>query len=285
MRGLGGWLQQLAAPSWARDAQEKFPYPGVWSDWDTLLSDAETLGYIGAEQAMGLPGVGRGVRLVADVIGSLAPNDIRYWDDPARPIEVLPRPQVLADPDPLWHGRATWTASAARDLQLCGNTFADKTRDTDRLGYPTSLPLIAPDRVSWEQSRTGPGGVYAISNDSGGRRRELEPPEMWHAAVDVPSGKRMGVGILATYQDTLRLIAAVERATFVVMPNSKPVGVLSMDTDMTPEELLVSKDAFIGGVRRDGIAALIKAQFEQIGWNTHWPWSRRGSSTCGWRRT
>ena len=255
-------------PAWAAAAEESGPQ-GVWSDWDTVLSSAGALGWIGEDRAMGLPGVGRGVDLVADVIASLTPEAVKHLNDPERPLLMLPRPPILTDPDPLWHGQSVWAASAARSLQLHGNAFADKTRDTDRLGYPTSLPLIDAARVTWEPSRRPgyTGSVYRVTDPASGVGRELEPDEMWHAAVNVRPQQRMGVGILHRYQDTLRLIAAVEQATYVVMRDGKPVGVLSIDTDMSPDELLAAKSAFSAGVRRDGIAALIKAEFRQVGWS------------------
>lgn len=273
MRGLGALVARFAdgrhdTPAWAAAAERNGP-KGIWSDWDTVLSTADGYGWIGEDRAMGLPGVGRGVDLVADVIASLTPESVKNLHDPVRPVLTLPRPPILTDPDPQWHGRSAWAAAAARSLQLHGNAFADKTRDVDRLGYPTSLPLIHADRVAWERSaRAGyVGKVYSVTDPESGARRELEADEMWHPAVNVAPGSRMGVGLLHRYQDTLRLIAAVEQATYVVMRDGKPVGVLSMDADMDVDELRESKDAFIAGVRRDGIAALVKAQFDQVGWN------------------
>lgn len=273
MRGLGSLVARYAdgkheTPPWAAQAERNGPQ-GVWADWDSVLSGAEASGWVGEDMAMGLPGVGRGVDLVADVIASLTPESVKYLDDPDRPIITMPRPPILFDPDPQWHGRSTWAAAAARSLQLHGNAFADKTRDIDRLGYPTSLPLIPADRVTWERSarKDYTGSTYRATDPGSGVYREFEPSEMWHAAVNVPPGQRMGRGILDRYQDTLRLIAAVERATYVVMRDGKPVGVLSIDADMGVDELREHKDAFIAGVRRDGIAALVKAQFGQVGWN------------------
>jgi HK97 family phage portal protein len=60
---------------------------------------------------------------------------------------------------------------------------------------------------------------------------------------------------------------ATEHAQFVVMKSGRPVGVLSVDADMIPEELASAKQAFLKGVRDDGIAALVKASFAPVGWN------------------
>ena len=109
--------------------------------------------------------------------------------------------------------------------------------------------------------------VYAIRPPGSGQVREMSPSDIVHFAVDVDSGSRMGRGILHRYQDVLRVIAVVERATYVVMRDGKPAGLISTDVDMTAEELAAVKGGFIDGVRRDGIGALVRAQFGQISWS------------------
>lgn len=259
--GIGSWL----LPQGARVERATGPEGLAWSSWPDLLSSAADVGWVDRDRAQGLPGVGRGVDLVSSVIGSLVPNPLRNADDPQRINEMLPRSALLRDPDPQWHGISTWLSASVADLMWDGNCFAPKT-DPDRLGYPTRLPLLAPWRVSWEPSAEGdPGKVYVVGG--GGRRAEVAPADMFHAAVSVASGDRMGRGLLARYQDLLRLMVAVERATYVVMRDGKPVGVLSTDMDMTTGELQSAKRAFIDGVRADGIAALVKAQFDAVSWN------------------
>lgn len=261
MRGLGAWLQPRAGLSATDNAGRTW----TATAWTGVEAAANRIGPISRERAMGLPGIGRGVRLTADVAGQLVPNAVKWVDDPYRPVEVLRRPDVLTDPDPTWHGRATWMAAGVRDMMLEGNCFADRTVLTDRLGYPLVLPLIPPDRVSWQRTRDGSKAYFVA--DERGAVTEVAPGDMFHAAVDADSGQRMGRGILHTAQDALRLIAAVERATFVVMRDGKPVGVLSSDVDMTTDELRDMKSSFIEGVAADGIAALMKAQFERVSWS------------------
>lgn len=242
----------------------------MWQDWEDFRADALAAPRVSREKAMGLPGIGRGVNLTADVIASMTPDAIKHADDPDTPIEVLPRPPVLADPDPTWHGPTAWRAAAVRDMVLEGNAFADASVDVDLRGWPVSLHLIPPRCVTWERSSRWKDRrkVYVVADpDGSGARTEVDAADMWHAAVGVDSGQRMGRGILHTHQDTLRLIAAVERATFVVMRDGKPVGVLSMDADMDIDELTQHKAAFVKGVRRDGIAALVKASFDKVSWS------------------
>lgn len=269
MRGLGVLLARKTPDT--PEPAAAGPRGWVWEDWDDFRSNAISGPPVTRAKAEGLPAVGRGVNLVADVVASMAPDALKHADDPDTPIEVLPRPPVLADPDPAWHGPATWRAAAVRDMQWEGNTFADASLDVDpRSGYPNSLRLIPPSCVSWEPSARyrDRRKVYMVSDPEGsGGRWEVDAADMFHAAVNVDSGARMGRGILHIYQDTLKLIAAVERATFVVMRDGKPVGVLSVDVDMGVDELKEVKAAFKAGVRNDGIAALIKAEFREVSWS------------------
>lgn len=260
--GLGAWL----TPQDKRIEHATGAAGLRWTTWSDVADSATAVGWVDRDRAEGLPGVGRGVDLVSAVIGSLSPNSVKWADEHTRPIELLARPQLLQNPDPQWHGASTWTSAAVADLQWDGNCFAPKTAP-DRLGYPTRLPLLPPWRVSWEPSTDpgDPGSAYIVAGAS--RRVEVAAADMFHAAVNVASGSRMGRGILHRYQDLLALMVVVERATFVVMRDGKPVGVLSTDMDMTTSELQGAKRAFIDGVRSDGIAALVKAQFESVSWN------------------
>lgn len=239
----------------------------TWTGWSDVAQRASRYGWIDRELASGLPGVGRGVDLVAAVVGSLRPDAVKFLDDVSRPLEVLHRPALFVDPDPQWHGPSTWLSAAVADEMWDGNFFA-RHDAPDRLGYPTRLPVLPPSRVSWGPSPDPrePGQVYLV--DTGEGRVAVPPGQMLHAAVNVPSGARMGRGILARYQRLLQLMLAVEDATFTVMRDGKPVGVLTADVDMTGEELLEVKDAFIAGVRRDGIAAAVRARFEPVSWSS-----------------
>lgn len=270
---LGSWLSRLTLP-----AAEPAEVPALrFLSWDDVESEALSVGWVSRDRAEGLPGVGRGVRLVCAVLSQMPAHEVRNLWDPGVPLVVLPTTPVLRDPDPQWHGYSNWMDAAVADMQWHGNAFADKLADPDRLGYPTRLPLIAPDRVRWERSTNPrkPDGwkVYAVYPDpvagEASGRREIDPADMLHTAVDVRSGRRMGRGILDSYQETLRLMVVVERATFVVMRDGKPAGLLTSDTDMDAEELAAVKAALIAGIRRDGIGAMIRADFKQMSWNAN----------------
>jgi HK97 family phage portal protein len=173
---------------------------------------------------------------------------------------------VLRDPDPFGLGRAKWHADAVEDLVLIGNAIGDmRSRQAD--GVPDAVPLWEPERVVWARDPSTGLHRYEVLTDDPERRITVDPVDVWHAAVGGRSGHRMGTGILQQYPTQLRIMAAVEDAQFVVMRSGRPVGVLSVDADMVPEELRDAKAAFIDGVNADGIAALVKAKFEPVSWN------------------
>jgi phage portal protein BeeE len=290
--GLGRLFAARLADTWGGSEHTGPDHGPGWSfrPWDELVAGLATAPHVDRDTAAGLPGIGRGASILASVVSSLTPQSVRHEHDLEVPTEVAPAPSILLEPDPEWHGPSTWRYAAVQDMIFDGNALADREADVDRLGYPRRLPLIRPSRVSWEVR--GNRRVYVV--DTGGTgdghspwwshthpllpdrdqatgqpRREVlfEPSRMFHAAVDVRSGERMGRGIIDIYQQTLRLIAAVERATLVVMRAGRPVGILSVDEDLTEDELLQVKSGFMGGVRADGVAALVKARFDSVSWN------------------
>lgn len=256
--GLGAWL--------GRTEQAAASGGLTWTSWTDLAAAADRIGWVDRDRASGIAGVGRGVDLVAAVVAGLRPNAVKWADNVNRPLEILPRPALFRDPDPQWHGPSTWLSAAIMDLMWDGNFFA-RWDAPDRLGYPTRLAVVTPGRVSWGPSLdpAEPGSVYQVSAAAG--RVEVPAPLMLHAAVNVPSDSRMGRGILHRYQQLLRLMIAVDDATYTVMRDGKPVGVLTADVDMTGEELREVKDAFIAGVRKDGIAAAVRARFDPVSWS------------------
>lgn len=235
-----------------------------YADWTGLIGYSaidDALPQVSESQALGLPPIGRGVDLMCGVIGGLTPYRVKNAASVAKPTEVLDPPALLDNPDPAWHGRSAWTSAVVRDLMLYGNAFADK-RNTDYLGFPQTLPLIAAERVSWNPDE----GCYFVARRQAEPLR-LEPAEVFHAVVNPQPGRRMGVGILGQYQVALATMLAVENAQLVVMQAGRPVGVLSFDVDLVPEELKAAKAAFLAGVKRDGIAAVTRAKFDPVSWS------------------
>jgi len=219
-------------------------------------------------EALSLPGIGRGVEIMQSVVGSLQPVPVRGGWFQERVNELLDVPTVLRDPDPAGLGAAKWHSDALADLMLVGNSFGDmRTRNAD--GTPVEVPLIEPERVRWERDPSTGLHRYAVAPDSGGPGVLIDPDDMWHAVVGGRSGFRMGVGVCEQYATQLRIMLVVEEAQHVIMRAGKPVGVLSVDVDMIPEELADAKASFIRGVQGDGIAALVRAKFDPVSWNAN----------------
>lgn len=243
---------------------------GYYLSWPGLLAEVDAGPVITEDQALGLPGIGRGVKLICGVVASLTPHAVRHATEVNVPTKVLNPSRLLTDPDPSWHGPVAWKTAAVHDLIMHGNAFGDATADTDWLGHPQALPLIRADRVSWERSSTRPGqSVYVVLGENG-TRTEIAAGDMWHAVVGARSGRRLGRGILATYQRELSIMRAVEQATWVVMKDGRPTGILSIDSDMiTAEELKAHKTAFMSALRESSIPALVKADFKSVGWDAN----------------
>lgn len=217
------------------------------------------------DEALSLPGIGRGVEIMQAVIGSLQPVPVRGEWLRERVNETLDVPTVLRDPDPAGLGPSKWTADAVADLMLVGNAVGDmRARQAD--GSPVSVPLWEPERVGWQRDSVTGLHQYTVAPDSGPAIR-LDPSQVWHAAVGGRSGDRFGFGIVQQYAAQLRIMLAVEEQQHVIMRSGQPVGVLTVDADMLPDELRSAKQAFIEGVHGDGIAALVKAKFEPVSWN------------------
>lgn len=240
-------------------------------DWPGLVEYADIDIWAGPpvteEQAMGLPGIGRGVGLVCGVISGLTPYRVRNAESVSAPTQVMDPDELLKNPDPYWHkGHTAWTSALVRDMMLYGNGFA-RHEDLDRFAFPHRLPLLSAKRMSWEPSENDASRKVYVRRGDDGTRTEYEPDDLFHAPMNPRPEKRMGVGILAQYQEQLRTMVAIEHAQWVVMSKGRPVGVLSIDSDMIPDELREAKEAFLEGVRRDGIAALVKAGFSPVSWN------------------
>lgn len=265
--GLGGLLTNDVTGERRPQGANAFGSSGGlrFVDWPGLERMAAGLPVVTREQALGLPGIGRGVEIMAAVIASLNIDVVRGQFLTDRVNEVLDVPTLLRDPDPFGLGRGKWHTDAVGDLMLAGNALGDKrVRNTENV--PVAVPLWEPERVSWERSPTSGRYQYVVSTDTDGRI-DIDPGDMWHAAVGGRSGKRFGVGILGQYAAQLKIMLAVESAQHVIMQAGKPVGVLSIDADMLDDELKDAKRAFINGVAEDGIAALVKAKFESVSWS------------------
>lgn len=231
-----------------------------FTPWPGVVNDSQSVGYVDQEQAEGLPGVGAGVDLIATVLGQLQPLLFRDTHDPRTPITRLQTPPLLLNPDPLWHPLPSWLYSVCTAMAWHGNSFAYRGPEvSDYRGYPLRLPLIDPTKVSWD------GTDYLLAGVGGATK--IAPGDMLHVATGTRPGYRLGRGILDRYQETLRLLVVTERAQFVLMKSGKPMGILSLGVDVTPEEAGQYKQGFLQAVAESGVAALGNADFKGVQWN------------------
>jgi HK97 family phage portal protein len=234
----------------------------MYGFWPGVLNDAAEVPYVSQDIAEGLPGVGRGVELIAGVIAQLQPMLFRNEVDVEVPTERLPTPPLLLDPDPTWHGLPSWLSAMVSAMAWHGNGFAYKGPEVcDSRGYPTRLPLIDPHVVGWDTDH------YTLTSADTAGQQEIEPDDMFHAPVLPRAGYRMGRGILGRFQSTLKLMVVTEQAQYVIMKDGKPMGILSLGIDVTPQEASEYKQGFINAVKESGVAAMGNADFKAVQWN------------------
>jgi HK97 family phage portal protein len=236
----------------------------VYGLWPGVLNDAAEVPYVTQEIAEGLPGVGRGIELIAGVIAQLQPILYRNEVDIKAPTERLPTPPLLLDPDPLWHGLPVWLSAMVSAMAWHGNGFAYKGPEvSDGRGYPTRLPLLDPALVSWDPTQPD-GATYMVEG-----WQPVEPGDMFHAPMTARAGYRMGRGILERFQSTLRLMVVTEKAQYVVMKDGQPMGIISLGIDVTPQEANEYKQGFLKAVSESSVAAMGNADFKPVQWSAN----------------
>jgi HK97 family phage portal protein len=236
---------------------------GQFGIWPGLVNDGAVGPPITREQAEGLPGVGRGARLMAGVVAQLPMIAYRGLLDPDAPNSpVVPQPTVLRNPDPYGLKRSGWLAAVMGDLVWHGNAFAYRGEEVlDYRGFPLRLPLISAEDVLWDD--------YEHEWLVGPERVPVEEPGLLHFQVNAKAGCKLGRGVLAMSQDTLALIKATEHASHVVMASGRPVGVISLDGDPTPEQAKEYKQAFVKAMQESSVAAMSRATFAPVQWNAN----------------
>jgi len=232
-----------------------------YTPWPGIINDSITLPYVTREIAQGLPGIGRGAELIAGVMSQIAPI---LKDVESRPEDIAKThdtPLLLRDPTPNWHGLPAWLGAVTEDLFYEGDAFGYRGPEvSDYRGYPTSLPLLQPERMAYQE------GEYIFSTDTG--QEKLAPSDIVHFVVGARSGFRFGVGILERYQTELKIMVATEGSQYVLMKNGKPMGVLSLGIDVNVEQAQQYKAGFLEAVRDSGVAAMGNADFKPVQWNS-----------------
>lgn len=238
-----------------------------FTPWAGVINDAMSMNATPVTQdvAEGILGVGRGVDLICGVMCQLQPELYDNEFTQAYPTNISETPPILQNPDPNWHFLPEWLTAVSAALAWHGNAYAYRGPEVcDSRGYPKRLPLIDPERIFWD------GADYRlITADSGPDGEPIDRNDIVHFMLGARAGRQLGEGILARYQMALQIMLATEKAQWVVMKNGKPMGIISMEVDLTPEEAREYKTDFLEAVRNDGIAAMSYAKFSAIDWSSH----------------
>lgn len=232
--------------------------------WNQHVASIDQAPPVTRDEARALPGIGRGVAYQCGVIAQLKPRAYRNVNRDEITEPLWPTPGVLLNPAPDWHPLPTWLYSVAESLKWHGNAFAFRgPRVCDSTGYPVQLPLLNAERMAW---RTGFNDYEHTSE--GGRIVNLEAGDVLHMAIGVEPERRMGAGILASYQNELKLIRATEQAQFVVMQAGVPTGIIKL-TGPTPSpgDAAEVKKKFLESQRVRSVAVIANAEFQSVAWN------------------
>lgn len=227
-------------------------------------------GWTAFVRALGIPGVGRAVTLISDLIGGL-PWDAYIEGRDEDSEKVSPRPLLLEQPNPEEVRIATFSAWAA-DLVLHGNAVG-VIAERDPLGVPTAVvpvpaPMVGVRRIGgWTHAVLPKGAIeYAIGGKSFGAH------DVIHVKGLAEPGALRGVGVLEAHLNgngSLDLAAELARQARNVNMSGIPTGVLKATSpDVTRDQLIASKAAWMVAQRDRTVAALGPGtDFEALAWN------------------
>lgn len=227
------------------------------------LASAIDSGPVTIEQARGLPGIGRGARLIADVASQLDLVAERNTDNPARIAErVYPTPRILTDPDPGVTPGTAWKWAAVDSLVWWGNTMA-VPRGLNSEMRPSRLSMLDFRNCRWDSV----DGYWEVQTARDPIR--LRPSEVMHMRVHAPAGERLGQGLLDLYQEELRVMLAAERAQYVLLEHGVPTGLIKLDANSpaTPADAETLKARWLASQRSRSVAVMKGADFQRVSFN------------------
>ena len=187
--------------------------------------------YVDDRTALGIPAIFRGVSLIADAVGAL--EFCAYRNDR----EVLPKPVILARPNPVETRMETISAMAA-SLIMHGNYLA-VLGEPGANGLPDSIYPVAADRV--QVSRDKGRIIYKIDE------KTYDKSEILHIKNFTMPGDLVGRGILAIAKQALgKEIAISEYASKYFDGGVNPTAVIkSQNPDLSSEEADALKTAWM----------------------------------------
>jgi HK97 family phage portal protein len=233
------------------------PQPNAYVDslgrvsrfYDTVYSGV----FVDERTTLSIPGVWRGITLIADAIGALPLH--AYRGDQ----RLDPTPPLLERPFP-GETRVETISSMVASLLVYGNYVAI-LGEPGANGYPESLYPIAPNRVSIHR-RDG-RLVYKLDET------EYDQSEVFHVKGFSLPGHVAGIGILAAQKQGLGIaIALQEYAAKYFDGGAQPTGVLySSDPDLDQDEADLLKAMWTrhyGGTSREPAVLSESIKFEQL---------------------
>lgn len=227
-------------------------------------------GHGGFVRALGIPGVGRAVRLISGLVGGL-PWDAYTEHGRDFAEKISPRPALLEQPNPE-ETRISSMANWAADYLLHGNAVG-VIAARDRNGVPTAVTpvptrLVGIRRVNGQTYSVLPVG--AIEYGIGGRT--FSAHDVVHVKGLSEPGALRGVGVLEAHLNgcgELDLAAELARQARNVGRDGVPTGVLKATSpDVTPDQLREAKALWLETQRDRTVAALAPStDFQPLAWN------------------
>lgn len=244
------FIRALRGPVEKRDITD-FVFPGPYSLAQPLMGPLN----VSEQTILSIPAAYRCVQIISDSIASLPIHAVRN----GQPIEETPK--ILNNPDPT-ESRIDTISALMSSLLMNGNAYA-LISERDRLGFPQSIVVLAPDSVLVDQTKSGVR--YRVSG------KEIDSSDMFHIRSITLPGHITGVSVLEMQRRTLGLaIAGEDYAGELFTTGSIPSGVLKTEAELTKEEAEALKTNFVnnhGGRSRAPAILSSGLMYEPIGFN------------------
>lgn len=234
------------------------------------LNSDQGWGHYGFVRALGIPGVGRAVNLLSDLIGGL-PWDAYTTHGREAEEKVIPRPVLLEKPNPeeiRIASMAAWTA----DYLLHGNAVG-VIAERNSYGVPTAIApvpscLAGVRRVDGQTYSVLPTGAIEYSIGT----RTFAAHDIFHVKGLAEPGALRGMGVLEAHlcgRGSLDLAEELARQARNISRDGVPTGKLKVDNpDATEDDLRAVKAGWLANMRDRTVAVLnATTDFEPLAWD------------------
>jgi len=206
--------------------------------------------------SLSVPAAYRAVQVLSDAIATLPLKAVRNGQ------VIADTPQLLRRPDPQ-ESRIDTIAALVTSLLMHGNAYA-LIGNRDRLGFATSLTVLAPPAVSVMQEAGAV--VYKVGGHS------FDSSEIMHIRGLTLPGSLTGLGPLAVQRRSLGLaIAGEEYSSELFVGGSMPSGVLHVEGELNKTEAEALKNGFVaahGGRQRTPAVLSGGVKYDALGWSS-----------------